>query len=466
MMSKFKYIKLVIPIVALFVLAMLLPDKSYALPSFARQTGLNCYNCHTIWPELTPMGRAFKLGGYTQSNAETPYEPLPPVSVGAVISTTFAKQAGDGSDMTHGVTPFDNADHKGRDATSIPQQFNLFYGGRIYGNVGAFAAGTIDGVGKSVNLDMIDLRYADSKASIANTPLVWGITVNNRPSISDIYMSTPVWKFPYEGSSNALATLYGTVNDGGLDTMVGGVGVYAKWNDLIYAEVDVYRTANNGVTRWLGAGTPTTTIVQGAVPYWRLAIEKQCGQEHSLMIGTYGMVSNIYPGGASDGPTDRFIDIGLDAQYQYIGPKHILTAQAAWIHERQDLNATFNAGGSSNATNSLDTIRARVNYAYRSPIGTMGATVGYFSTTGSADATMYSTVDQDGNPIQYTGSANGSPNTDGFIFEANYLPTKYVKLAAQYIAYDKFLGARSNYDGLGTNASHNNTVYLYTRIMY
>ena len=35
-----------------------------ATPSFARQTGLACGSCHTHYPELTAMGRAFKLNGY------------------------------------------------------------------------------------------------------------------------------------------------------------------------------------------------------------------------------------------------------------------------------------------------------------------------------------------------------------------------------------------------------------------
>src|SRR5258708_1597705 len=39
---------------------------AYALhtPSFARQTGLACSACHTHYPELTAMGRQFKLNGY------------------------------------------------------------------------------------------------------------------------------------------------------------------------------------------------------------------------------------------------------------------------------------------------------------------------------------------------------------------------------------------------------------------
>lgn len=146
----FKYNKICLSLlaVALFIVTLLLPlDKSYALPSFARQTGLNCYNCHTIWPELTPMGRAFKLTGYVQSTSDRPYEPFPPLSVGGVISYTGGDQAGG---LTNGISPFDNADHKYTDKTNALQEFNAFYGGRIYGDFGAFLQGTFDGVAKKL----------------------------------------------------------------------------------------------------------------------------------------------------------------------------------------------------------------------------------------------------------------------------------------------------------------------------
>src|SRR5208282_3413944 len=35
------------------------------LPAYARQTGQPCAVCHTAFPELTPFGRRFKIGGYT-----------------------------------------------------------------------------------------------------------------------------------------------------------------------------------------------------------------------------------------------------------------------------------------------------------------------------------------------------------------------------------------------------------------
>ena len=47
-----------------FGLYLCLASPSWAVPSFARQTGLACAACHTVFPELTPFGREFKLNGY------------------------------------------------------------------------------------------------------------------------------------------------------------------------------------------------------------------------------------------------------------------------------------------------------------------------------------------------------------------------------------------------------------------
>lgn len=43
-----------------------------ALPAFAQQTGQPCTACHIggFGPQLTPEGRAFKIGGYTQAGGE------------------------------------------------------------------------------------------------------------------------------------------------------------------------------------------------------------------------------------------------------------------------------------------------------------------------------------------------------------------------------------------------------------
>ena len=52
------------------LLSAMLSFPAQAVPSFARQTGFDCAQCHTVIPQLTPLGRQFKLDGYTMSNAK------------------------------------------------------------------------------------------------------------------------------------------------------------------------------------------------------------------------------------------------------------------------------------------------------------------------------------------------------------------------------------------------------------
>jgi hypothetical protein len=79
--------------------------------------------------------------------------------------------------------------------------------------------------------------------------------------VEDLWNTTPAWRFPFASSSVASSSAASPLIDGGLSQQVGGMGVYALWNDLIYAEAAVYRTTLNGITEPLGAGTPNSTVV-------------------------------------------------------------------------------------------------------------------------------------------------------------------------------------------------------------
>ena len=43
-------------------------QSAVAVPSFARQTGISCEACHTVFPELNHFGRMFKANGYLQTS--------------------------------------------------------------------------------------------------------------------------------------------------------------------------------------------------------------------------------------------------------------------------------------------------------------------------------------------------------------------------------------------------------------
>jgi len=413
-----------------------------AVPAFARQTGMSCVACHVNFPELTPFGRFFKLTGYTLSNNRTI-----PLSAMVQVSRTSSRTVDQA-----------NFDFVRNDDVAL-QQASVFLAGRIVDHVGVFAQWTYDGIAHHAALDNTDVRAAWHMTE-SDVDFIFGVTVNNNPTVSDVWNSTPAFGFPFASNSVSVMPTASTLIDGGLAQQVAGLGAYAFWQRKIYAEFGLYRTADGAFSVFRTGqdiNTPGGVArLSGANPYWRLAYNQEWGA-HSLMLGTFGLIADRLPDNTIPGtPTDRFSDYALDAQYQYITLPHAFTAQAAWIYEKQNWRASFPTGGigagptPANPTDHLTTFKAKASYMYERKYG---ATVAYFSTTGNADAGLYA-------PAPVTGSANGYPDSRGMIFELDYLPHPQVKLALQYTWFMKFNGAHTNYDGNGRNAMDNNTVYL------
>jgi hypothetical protein len=434
---------------------------AHAVPSFARQTGMQCTACHTVWPELTPFGRYFKLNGYVMSKSSKAYEFPPPLAGLLQLSFTHTKKA-----QPHGSINNNWATHatsSGNNVISAPQEMSLYYAGKVYDHLGAFIQGTYDGTENDVMMDMTDLRYANT-TTVLNKQLIYGAIINNSPTLQDVWNSTPAFGFPYAASSVAPTPAAATIVDGTLDQQVGGIGAYGFWNNMIYTGGALYHTTKHGLTRPLGAGTTVDMEVDGMAPYWRLALQQQRGK-HSFSIGTFGLTADIFPEGMTSGSTDRFTDIAFDTQYQYIGKTHLVSAHASWIHEYQDWDASFPLGNTAKESGHLNTFKIHGHYYYRSSVGTFGGSAGYFSTTGNRDTVLYA-------PDQVDGSRTGKPDSDGVILELDYLPFegkwKYFspKASLQYTLYHEFNGSHSNYDGFGRDASDNNTLFFLLWFMF
>ena len=426
---------------ALFIL-LLISFSANAIPSMARQTGMQCAACHTVFPELTPFGRQFKLRGFSMSTPkqdDASFFDKIPISALLQISRTSTKNTD-----TPGATP----DNFLRDRETIVQAAGLYYGGKITDKSGALVQYNYDGIERRWGMEMFDVRYANT--ATLGKELVYGFTLNNNPTVSDIYNSTPAWGFPHTGSA-ALMPAASTLVDMTLASQVGGVGAYGLWDNLLYAEFALYRTTNTGAFRFMGLGVPTGNVVNGYAPYWRLALQRESGP-HSFSVGTFGMVGKLYAvrDDFSLG-ADRFKDFAVDGQYQFIGGDHAFSTHATWIREKQEWNASFPLGMTSNSSTTLKTFKADAHYYYRRQ---WGGGVQYFQTRGDADDLRYNT----GKAVM--GSANGSPNSKGWIAELNFLPLQNIKLALRYTGYTQFNGASNNYDGFGRNAKDNNSIFL------
>jgi hypothetical protein len=246
-----------------------------------------------------------------------------------------------------------------------------------YDNLATTADGTLGG---HSGIDNTDIRVAGkySRTGAAEPDLVYGMTLNNNPTAQDPWNSTPAFGFPYTSSPRANA---GGGNPDRWHACAAslGVGGYLWWQKMIYGELSFYRTANGGLRPARRSDIHTdggvAAIQNWNNPYWRFALSHDWGA-NSVMIGTYGMIVNRYPSNFDTSTaTDRYRDIAVDAQYQYITDPHTFTAQATYISEKQSYNASYEAvvdtgegigAGPTpeNPTDTLKTFKIKGTYYY------------------------------------------------------------------------------------------------------
>jgi len=447
-----------------------------AVPSFARQTGYSCSTCHTAQPELTPFGRQFKLNGYTSGGSRCG-------DISKIFGTRDTSQQFSGANASGWVLPV--FQHTAKDA---PQPVAPGYGynnildfadasvlfaGQIYCNLGTFTQVSYNHNSNTVFLDNTELRYAD-RARVGGNDVVWGVFGNNNPTMQDVWNTVPAWSFPWVPQDIAPAPAAATMVEGTFGQRAGGAGAYVWINNMVYAELSAYRAFDPRFLKATGSDpTDTTPRFDGFAPYWRVAIERTL-PEHSFQVGTYGMTAAVQPTNATYGTpgplsslafgsaTDKYTDVAVDAQYQYIGPVHAFTVRANYIWEKQKLDATFANGFSDKSEANLRSYQLSASYIYDRHISLTGA---YFNLQGSKDAT-------------YWGTTNGKPNSDGFSFDLAYIPYAYggpgewpwlnARFGVLYTHWNKFDGVSSNIDGASAppyrNARDNDTTFLYAWI--
>ena len=431
------------------ILSFILINEANAVPSFARQTGQNCVACHTSFPELTPFGREFKLNGYTLGEAK-----MTPFALMVQASNTYLKKNTDSSGNKIIVKEGD------------PQldQFSIFAAGKANDHLGGFIQWTYANndnshggtVGHSA-LDNTDIRLIDNY-TIAGKNLLVGLNLNNNPTVQDVWNTIPAWGYPYYASPWAPgpnANSLTKIEDMG--SPVAGLGGYFWWDRHLYGELSFYGDASH-IFHALGSGTATQDLTRlngRNNPYWRLAWNEEFGP-HSLMLGTFGMQSDIYPDPTvRSGPTDRYTDTAIDAQYQYISDPSIFSLQTSFIHEKKTLNASVGTN-SDNLKDTLNTFKIKASYLYDR---TYGASLGYFNTSGSADFLQY-------NDVSYL---SNKPNYEGYTAQLNYSYQPNIRVGLMYTGYLKWAGNTSNYldpTNDRRNPSDNNSLFLNLWLAY
>jgi len=415
---------------AALVCAALWSSPVSALPSFSQQTGEPCSQCHVgaYGPQLKQYGRDFKLFGYVSGDGQNTAPPLAMIVAGA-----FTRTEADRTPLPH---------YQANDNVAVSSVL-LAYAGKIAGGVGTFAEMTYDAVRQKYAVSRIDIRRAFT-GEVAHRDVVWGVDVNNRPGLQDLWNSSPVFEFNASTSAFAASPAVSPLIDGKLSGRVAGAGAFAMWDGQLYTEFAEYGQLDRNLLNRAGLATPATADrYQGSMPYWRVAWQHDFADRHYLELGGYGLQARRFPGDVQSAGTDKLTDVGLDATYQYTGSKRrFVAAHATWIHEDAQLDAAQRVAKTA-ASDHLDVLRADVIYSFDN---TWTPAFEVFRTTGSTDAKFFRTP-------------NGSPNSDGYVLELSYVPwgkkTSPVRWAnfrlnARYVGYTRF-------NGKTQNASDNNT---------
>ena len=427
-----------------------LPTDAHAVASFARQTGLPCSSCHTMVPELTPLGRMFKLNGYTFTGVSQITQKGGGTKSGLDITSWLPLSAF--FQLSYSAT---NKPQPGTQNGNFefPQAASLFLAGSMSAHAGGFLQLTYDAQGDHFSWDNTDIRYAN-RTKAAGKELIWGVTLNNNPTLEDLWNDTPAWGFPWVSTDVAPSPAAGALIDGGLAQDVAGLGAYAMWDAHLYGDFTVYRSEHIGSPQ-TNPGTDFPINIQGVAPYWRVAWQQSKGNNY-LEVGTYGMHVSSTPQ-AVVGPRDHYTDVAADFQYERVFPwearNDLLTVHGTYIHENSDLNATaaLTPPGSAPGAHRLGTLRLDGIYHIGNKYS---ATFGVFGTTGTTDSVLY------------TPSPTGDPRSKGYIANFSWWPVQNILLGLQYTGYRSFNGAGTNYDGAGRNASDNNSIYTVVWLIF
>lgn len=151
------------------------PTTSEAIPAFARQTGAACLSCHfQSYPALASMGRAFKIGAFTdvgdQALIEDDNLSLPSVlNLGMVLHPIYTHLRKSGADTAAGTA----TSNQNQTAWAVPTDNNILVAGRIGTNSGAF----VEFNGGAGNFQMMNsFDFGDFKAGLNVAATVFGPT--------------------------------------------------------------------------------------------------------------------------------------------------------------------------------------------------------------------------------------------------------------------------------------------------
>lgn len=356
---------------AAMALAMATPGGAWAIPSFARQTGLSCATCHTVFPHLTPFGRSFKLHGYTTTNAKLiealktyfkddtvsskrvalQISHIPMVSV-RLASRWNDQAGGDGVVPKGKVTGGQGfisapAGYGGNDVFNLLAGSSMYIAGEITPDMGTFLEfGGVNDDGGTFGMGMFDLALVSSDHTLAGQNFVYGIRAEDGMGAGDPSNTVGTWGLT--ASLMGLST-HNTLFDPGTAMMEGGE-LFAMLGSFyqggLYASVGAYRpSANQTMNSYVQGSVASDGSFDGtdggANGYLRLSYYlPPIGNDLYTEIGTFGylgrlnMTASQTAALANPGYVDNYSDYGVDLQAQYISDKNLVELFALFQNQK------------------------------------------------------------------------------------------------------------------------------------
>ena len=279
--SRFSGLRLIQYTLPLLLAAIsLAPRPAMALPSYARQTGLPCAQCHTsaFGPQLTPFGRQFKLNGYVWGDSNSHV----PLSLMTVVGDTHTS-----SDLSEAP------EHYGTNNNLAMNELTGFLAGRLAPHIGSFIEVAYSGVERNTAWGAFDLRSAWS-GSVGGMGYVAGVTLNNNPTVTDLWNSTPVWSFPYTGSELAPTPAAAPILYDGISERVIGPSFYTMLDNRYYLEVGGYKGLGNSMLKNVGLSSDDNLHLKGLAPYLRAVAQWDMGTTN-FSVGLTGLDARLRP---------------------------------------------------------------------------------------------------------------------------------------------------------------------------
>jgi len=248
------------------------------------------------------------------------------------------------------------------------------------------------------------------------------------------------------------------------------VNAYAWVDQHLYLDFGIYETMAPGLLKLIGQ-TYGPGSLTGPAPYARAAYEWAWGDNNvhaggAVFYSRYNPAVDVRATNGSFGH-DAYTDLFADAGYQYNGDVNVFTIDSHYDYEIQNLRGSSSTASpylsSSQPNNNVQELRNTATYYFQQ---TYGFTLSWDKIWGKQNQLLYNTGANDA-----SGSIKGSPDSNAFILEADWVPFgkdaswgapfANIKIGAQYTIYTEFNGSSTNYDGFGRNASDNNTLYLF-----